>query len=462
MQAHFTATLTSGDVKRHIPHPFTVPAACSRLTLRLHYAPRVAGGITNLLTLTLFDPNGFRGAGHRGGDTHEVELTPTAATRGYLIGALPPGEWTVQVDTHMVLPGEPVRYMLEVKAEADATGAATATSRPVPDFSRVLNPHRGWYRGDLHCHTLHSDASWTTQELVAEARRQGFDFIALTDHNTVSPLAEMADLAGDGLLTMGGQELTTFWGHAVCLGAYEWLDWRVDRDGAGMAAIAEHLYAEDKLYIIAHPYAIGDPYCTGCRWLYTSMMPGTARLVEIWNGPWFGGHPLEHNQNEDGLALYYRWLNEGCKLVATAGSDAHGPKGYLGGVGCNVVYAEELSTKGILQAVTQGHLYLSRGPVLQLHAQSAQGPAVMMGETLMTQGDDVTVTTDWSNVPDTATLRLVVNGAVQAQGTVTTTGAQSWRLPAYGPRWCTVELRGDDGGMLAITNPIFLKSDAGG
>ncbi|MEZ4662801.1 MAG: hypothetical protein R2911_35070 [Caldilineaceae bacterium] len=40
--------------------------------------------------------------------------------------------------------------------------------------------------------------------------RLGLDFIALTDHNTVSPLAEMAQLGGDGLLTMGGQELTTF------------------------------------------------------------------------------------------------------------------------------------------------------------------------------------------------------------------------------------------------------------
>lgn len=455
MQAHFSATLTSGDVKRHLPHIFTVPAECSRLTLRLHYAPRIAGGITNLLTLTLFDPNGFRGAGHRGGDTHEVELTPTTATRGYLVGALPPGEWTVQIDTHMVLPGEPVRYTLDVTAETDAAVAATPAIRPMPDFSRVLNPNPGWYRGDLHCHTLHSDASWTTQELVAEARRQKFDFIALTDHNTVSPLAEMAGLAGDGLLTMGGQELTTFWGHAVCLGAYDWLDWRVDREGVDMAAIAEQLYAQDQLYIIAHPYAIGDPYCTGCRWLYTGMMPGTARLVEIWNGPWFGGHPLEHNQNEDGIAVYYRWLNEGHKLVATAGSDAHGPKGYLGGVGCNVVYATELSTKGILGALTQGHLYLSTGPTVHLHAQNTQGATVIMGDSLPVTGDSAIVTATWAALPAGATLRLIVNGALQERQKVAASGEAHWTLPAYGPRWCTVEVRGPDEAMLAVTNPIF-------
>lgn len=455
MQAHFSATLGSGDVKRHIPHTFVVPTDCSRLTIQLHYSPRLAGGISNLLTLTLFDPNGFRGAGHRGGDTHVVELTPTTATRGYLIGALPAGEWTVQIDTHMVLPDTPVRYTLDVTAETDAAVAAAALPHPVPDFSSVLNPNPGWYRGDLHCHTLHSDASWTTQELVAEARRQGFDFIALTDHNTVSPLPEMAALTGDGLLTMGGQELTTFWGHAVCLGAYDWLDWRVDRQGVGMAAIAEQLYAQDQLYIIAHPYAIGDPYCTGCRWLYTGMMPGNARLVEIWNGPWFAGHPLEYNQNEDGIAVYYRWLNEGHKLVATAGSDAHGPKGYLGGVGNNVVYAEELSTKGILRALAQGHLYLSTGPTLTVQAQNRAGVTVMMGDTLIEHGDTVTVTTQWGGAPIGATLRLIVNGAVQDRRTVGDSGEASWTLPYYGSRWCAIELRGADEAMVAVTNPIF-------
>ena len=457
MQTQFSATLTSGDVKRHIPHPFVVPAACSRLTVRLHYTPRLAGGLTNLLTLTLFDPNGFRGVGHRGGDTHEVELTPTTATRGYLLGALPAGEWIVQVDTHMVLPDTPVHYTLEVTAESDEAVAAVPAARPVPDFSRVLNPNPGWYRGDLHCHTLHSDASWSTEALVAEARRQKFDFIALTDHNTTSPLAEMAALTGDGLLTMGGQELTTFWGHAVCLGAYDWLDWRVDREGVGMAAIAEQLYAQDQLYIIAHPYAIGDPYCTGCRWLYTGMMPGNARLVEIWNGPWFGGHPLEHNQNEDGIGLYYRWLNEGHKLVATAGSDAHGPRGYLGGVGCNVIYAEELSTAALLRALAQGHLYLSQGPTLTLQAHNASGAVVMTGDTLMIQGDTMTVSTTWAEVPTGATLRLIVNGAVQERQSVTGAGEAQWTLPAYGPRWCTIELRGADEAMLAVTNPIFFN-----
>jgi hypothetical protein len=142
-------------------------------------------------------------------------------------------------------------------------------------------------------------------------------------------------------------------------------------------------------------------------------------------------------------------------LVATAGSDAHGPKGYLGGVGNNVVYAEELSTKGILRALAQGHLYLSAGPTLTVQAQNGAGATAMMGDTLPMQGDAITVTTQWGKAPADATLRLIVNGAVQERLTVGDSGEARWTLPAYGPRWCAIELRGANGAMAAVTNPLF-------
>ena len=44
-----------------------------------------------------------------------------------------------------------------------------------------------WYRGELHSHTHHSDASWPVQDLVNAARQKGLDFITLTEHNTISP-----------------------------------------------------------------------------------------------------------------------------------------------------------------------------------------------------------------------------------------------------------------------------------
>src|SRR5689334_5968929 len=99
MQYQFEDTLSANDCKRHIPHAFTAPADSGKVHLELRFTPATVDHIQNMLTLTLFDPNGFRGAGHRGGNSHIVEITPAAATPGYLAGALPAGEWNAQIDT---------------------------------------------------------------------------------------------------------------------------------------------------------------------------------------------------------------------------------------------------------------------------------------------------------------------------------------------------------------------------
>ncbi len=453
-----TETLTTADVKRHISHHVDVPEGCNKLTVTLHFKPAELAGVRNMLTLTVFDPDGFRGAGHRGGNTHHVTITAGEATAGYLAGPLPAGAWTFQIDTHMILPGEPCTYELTVMAEKTQEAIEPLSARSRVDFSAITNPKPGWYRGDLHTHTLHSDASWNVAELLAAAQEQELDFIALTDHNTVSGLTEMASSATPDLLTLGGQELTTFYGHAVCLGATDWIDWRVTQQGGEVAAIAEEVYARDQIFIIAHPYAIGDPYCTGCRWLYPGMMPGPARFVEVWNGSWWGEHPVEHNKNEDGLALWYRWLNVGRRMVATAGSDAHSPKHYARGCGFSVVYAETLSEQGIMSGLRAGHLYLSAGPALHLSVDTAHTTA-MMGDLLELDGGakEIVVTAAWSEVPDGSSAQLIVHGAVQATRPASGQGRMEWLLPAYGARWCTVELRSANGEMLAVTNPIFFR-----
>lgn len=43
-----------------------------------------------------------------------------------------------------------------------------------------------WYPCELHCHTLHSDGSFTVNELLSAAKSRKLSGICLTDHNTVS------------------------------------------------------------------------------------------------------------------------------------------------------------------------------------------------------------------------------------------------------------------------------------
>ena len=38
-------------------------------------------------------------------------------------------------------------------------------------------------RGDLHMHTVASDGSKSIEEMVAEAKRHGYQYVAITDHS---------------------------------------------------------------------------------------------------------------------------------------------------------------------------------------------------------------------------------------------------------------------------------------
>lgn len=41
-------------------------------------------------------------------------------------------------------------------------------------------------KGDLHCHTTLSDGSLGIEEVISQAKRMGLDFLAITDHDTLS------------------------------------------------------------------------------------------------------------------------------------------------------------------------------------------------------------------------------------------------------------------------------------
>lgn len=133
-----------------------------------------------------------------------MNISAVEATPGYLPGILPIGAWTAMIDTHRIMPGEPVHYSLDVSITEGASKAmetlASLQSRP------LKTPPRGadWYRGDLHCHTHHSDADGVTVAVLIDAARDhGLDFLFLTDHNTISGLAEMDESATEDRSSYG-------------------------------------------------------------------------------------------------------------------------------------------------------------------------------------------------------------------------------------------------------------------
>src|SRR6266542_63240 len=82
-------------------------------------------------------------------------------------------------------------------------------------------PSGGWYRGNLHCHTINSDGRLTPQETVDWFAAQGYQFLALTDHNTIT---NPVGLDAHGMCLLTSAEITAAGGelgasyHLISLG----------------------------------------------------------------------------------------------------------------------------------------------------------------------------------------------------------------------------------------------------
>jgi hypothetical protein len=288
--------------------------------------------------------------------------------------------------------------------------------------------------------------------LVAWARGHRLDFVTLTDHNTVSGLSEVDMLSSSDLLTMGGMELTTFYGHALALGLREWVDWRVDAPGAPrtIQAIAEEVTSRGGSFVIAHPMAVGDPICTGCSWTYADMMPGAARIVEVWNsGDWDND-----SNNERALTLAYDWLNRGLRLALTSGTDVHGPSAPDARLGFDVVYAEARTESAILDAVRQGHLFLSSGPHAELTASNGTGEHAMMGDVI--SASPITLHASWRDCDADFTVRLISNSEVIEVLPAKDAGDFVLQREAQPGQWFVLEVRDANDHIAALTNPIFV------
>jgi hypothetical protein len=141
-------------------------------------------------------------------------------------------------------------------------------------------------------------------------------------------------------------------------------------------------------------------------------------------------------------------------VTATAGTDTHHSGDYAAGPGFNVIYAEALSEAALLKALRAGHLYLSAGPEITFQAHGESGATWISGDTIT---QPVTLGVRWANCPMDAQVRLLANGRLLDEWLGGAQGEYAWALTPDQADWVVVEIRGGDGGLLAITNPIFMQ-----
>lgn len=363
----FTGRLTGlpGEADWHYL-PFRVPRGVRAIEVAYSYAKRETpvGFSADVVDIGLFGPagtalgdeRGFRG--WSGGARQSFRVGRGSATPGYLAGPVRAGTWRIALGPFAVVPPG-VDYRVEVTLRH---GPPERPFRPRPAPTSVAGRGPGWYRGDLHTHTHHSDGRRSQADLVREARAAGLDLVASTEHNTSSAGLTWGEHAPEDLLVVNGEEVTTRAGHWLAIGipAGRWVDWRYRPEDGALARFAQQVRSLGGLAVVAHPCAPTP----GATWGFGADWVGMD-AVELWNGPW----TLD---DQTALAAWHALLVAGRFVPAVGSSDSHHPGQRVGGAQ-TVAWLPELSTRALVAALRQGRSWLAESAAVDVALTASTG-----------------------------------------------------------------------------------------
>jgi hypothetical protein len=456
-----TGVLTGADHETYREVPFRVPPGVTAVTVAFEYGGREARSV---IDLGLRDPQRLRG--WSGGNKARFTVSETWATPSYLPGPTPPGEWKLILGVPNLRKGVTAPYTARITFERGRfQGFAPAPLRPGP----------GWYRGDLHLHTGHSDGSCASRtgvrapcplgKTLEAAAGRGLDFAAVTEHNTTSHHQALAELQPyfDDLLLIPGREITTFQGHANVFGVTAPLDFQLGGPRApAFGRILDQVERAGGLASINHPGMPSGEACMGCGWTAKADF-ARIPLVEAVNGGAPGGAegPLS------GIRFWEARLAEGRRMTAVGGSDNHDalkPLDQPQSVGSptTVVYAQSLSQGAILDGLRSGRVFVdvegSRERLLDVTASAGGAEAVMGGVLSVAAADRVQLQVRVKAAPG-GRLSLAGPAAAGTKPDAEPLGPDETRTVSLAPGaqgWVRVDVRGPGGALWLLGNPIYL------
>lgn len=223
-----------------------------------------------------------------------------------------------------------------------------------------------WYRGNLHTHTINSDGDSPPYDVMAWYKRSGYQFLAITDHNTFTDPAHFDTNPNDNFLLIGAEEVTNpLTVHVNAIGVNRVVPAQKGSTATEiLQASIDAIRTGGGIPLINHP---------NFQWAFTAkeMLPlRGVGLLEI-----ASGHPLV-NEDGDGVTpsaeqMWDQLLSSGMRIFGAAVDDVHNFREEFTmdranpGRGWVMVRASALTREAILAALNSGDFYASTGVALK-------------------------------------------------------------------------------------------------
>ena len=240
-------------------------------------------------------------------------------------------------------------------------------------FARTFDESH-FLRGNVHTHTTISDGGSSPEQTITWYRTHGYQFLALTDHNSLSRPVRYASLQEPGFVLLSGEEITmTGKGRQVHVNAL-CTKTRIPGGNFGSAAAAlsnaiSQVRAQGGVALVNHPnfdWALSPADVSDAR---------DAALLEI-----ASGHPYVHTAGDathpSHEKLWDMALTSGADFMGVGVDDEHHidvssePPATPGRAWISV-FGDKAETAPICGALAQGQLYASTGVELRRIAVSA-------------------------------------------------------------------------------------------
>jgi hypothetical protein len=295
---------------------------------------------------------------------------------------------------------------VEVKCGTNPADPSSVPGRePILVDDRVLVKEERWYRGELHVRSSYGIGKETVARLVKRAEKEGLDFLAVTDRNTMAACRDPGFKSDSVVLIPALEWGSDEKGVALLYGPRTFSDF-VDSVPQAQALV-DLVQAQGGFFAVAHPCFPTAPWQWGLSYV---------NGIEVWCREWRAVPPMSLDQLSEDLkerkngklvhsiafaaaspglspeaqavlatnpnadfslsangqaAIFYdAELVRGLKAAVIGGSYASSPEVPLGAP-VTYVYAKEKSVKGILDGLRRGRTFVSsslKGPRLHFYA----------------------------------------------------------------------------------------------